>query len=82
MLNHTAAVKMCVEELWNIFQQMKSEGWKLPNDAKWDSKVKLQIIEIGSTGIHHGWRDEDGEFYVSDETDVCHSYPAFVREVS
>ena len=72
---------MYVQQLWEITKSMQLLGWMIPSEAKCNSQIKLEIIEVGSTGIHPGWKDEDGDFYVSDGTDVCHSYPVFVREV-
>lgn len=80
-MSNSTAVEMYVKQLWDITKSMQLLGWMLPGEAKCNSQVKLKIIEVGSTGIHLGWKDEEGDFYVSDETDVCHSYPAFVKEL-
>lgn len=50
--------------IFNAFNRLQKLGWRAAIYAPRD-RSPLLLIEAGSTGIHHGYRDEHG-FWVHD----------------
>lgn len=59
------------------FLRLKELGWKNPIYAPKDG-TPLQLLEPDSTGIHEGYRDAKGRFWITD-TDVWPSRPMLYR---
>lgn len=54
----------CLDIIQSQYTMLKSLGW---NDVIYAPKGKdLLLIEVGSTGIFKGYRDEAGSFWVYD----------------
>lgn len=67
--------------LFAVFERLQELGWKAPIYAPRDRRP-LEIIEFGSTGVHLGYRDEEGGFWVVTDGDDWPSCPLMTRELS
>lgn len=65
-------------DLFRAWQRLKELGWKEAMYAKHGSQ-DLTLIEVGSTGIHPGFRDADGSFWRFDG-ETYPSNPILYRE--
>jgi len=71
-----------IVELFKLWQEFQKLNWKEVMYAPWNSSVQLELIEPGSTGIHLGYRDEQGNFWIVDEMGANPSLPIFFRLIS
>ncbi len=55
-----------IDRLYRAHRDLLDMGWESAMGAKWDSSVRIELIETGSTGIHPGFRDKDGSFWAHD----------------
>lgn len=59
-----------LQEMYWHYRWFQANGWQ---DAIYAPRgQQVQLIEAGSTGIHNGYRDQDGNFWVHDGE----TYPA------
>lgn len=57
-----------IAEMFTAFDALRREGWQ---DTIYAPIGKdLWLIEAGSTGFHHGRREEDRTFWTADESDT------------
>lgn len=65
-----------IRALFDAYGRLKELGW---HEATYATKgVPLQMIEVGSTGIHEGYRDEHG-FWIHSHGDLWPSRPVLSR---
>lgn len=65
----------CIVAIHDGFTRLKDFGWRDPVYAP--KHAPLDLIEAGSTGIHHGYRDDIG-FWIQDD-DTWPSRPTLAR---
>jgi hypothetical protein len=67
----------CLVKLFQSYRTMVDVlGWKEIHNVPDDTK--LWIIEVGSTGIHEGWKDDLG-FWIFDGNDTYSSNPILFK---
>lgn len=69
--------KAAIKTMFDGFVRLKEAfGWR---DALYAPKnVEIEMIEVGSTGVHTGYRDDIG-FWISADSDLYPSRPALFR---
>lgn len=67
-----------ISDLFSAWYALSLMGWQEPTHAPKDTP--LEVIELGSTGIHKATRDDMG-FWVHDEIDTYPSHPVLFRKV-
>jgi hypothetical protein len=60
------------------YHRLQELGWREAMYAPRDSDVTLELIEAGSSGIHVGYRDTEGHFWIQDD-DTWPSSPILWR---
>lgn len=70
--------KLASDFYYDVWRKFESLGWDLAANGKYETKYL--IIEAGSTGIHKGYRDNEGNYWVCDE-EMCPSCPTFIKEI-
>lgn len=66
--------------LHELTRKAKKLGWVPASEAPQNSKIRLLVIEPGSTGVHRGFRDENADFWVTDESHDCFpSNPTYIK---
>ncbi len=65
-------------KLGDFQRSMEKQGWRIPNHVN-DVNKDVWIIEAGSTGVHNGFCDEQGWFWVVGDKDVYPSYPLLIQ---
>jgi len=68
-----------IVKLFTSFDELRKMGWQEVAYAPVD--MVIELIEPGSTGIHQGYRDELGRFWVVDERDTYPSHPVLFRRL-
>jgi len=71
--------KAALYVMFRGFDRLRKLGWREVTYCPRDGKT-VELIEPGSTGIHRGYRDEKGAFWVVDD-DVWPSRPCLWRPV-
>lgn len=70
-----------IRALTDAHHRLKELGWR---DAIYaptiETCAELELIEVGSSGIHRGYRDHEKRFWIND-TDTWPSRPVLYREV-
>lgn len=64
--------------MFQAHQRLKEMGWRDAIYAPKDGSP-LELVEPGSTGIHAGYRDAEGRFWIVDD-DVWPSRPTLFRQ--
>lgn len=66
-----------IDEMFTAFYALRRQGWQ---EAMYAPVGKdLWLIEMGSTGIHRGRREDDITFWVTDEVDTWPSNPVLFK---
>jgi len=65
-----------IRAMFDAYTRLKELGWHEATYAK--KGVPLQLLEVGSTGIHEGYRDEFG-FWINSHNDTWPSRPVLSR---
>ena len=66
-----------VKALWEAQQRLRELGWK---DAQYaHAKEHGYLIEIGSSGIHEGYTDDQRRWWIPDEGDLWPSKPILYK---
>lgn len=70
-----------IRQLWDAQYRLKDFGWKDPVYAPKDGSL-LDILELGSTGIHRGYYEGEwpkGYWWLLDDGDMSPTRPALAR---
>jgi hypothetical protein len=70
--------RRAIKRAFGAFQALVRMGWRDAEFAPRDVS-DLHLIEIGSTGIHRGFRSEDGRFWIVDSGETLESSPILFR---
>lgn len=66
--------------MMDAWTRLKEMGWREAQYAPTD-RSRLELIEVGSTGVHRGYRDEQRRFWVIDG-DTWPSSPVLWRPLA
>ncbi len=61
-------------------RKLKENGWLAPHPSA-DKDYWLEMLEPESVGVHSGYCDEEGSYWVVDQVDCWPSDPMLVRRV-
>jgi hypothetical protein len=64
---------------WEAHYRLRELGWREACYAPCDGRA-LQLIEVFSTGIFEGYRDDKRRFWIADGGDLWPSTPVLYRE--
>lgn len=78
--NTAEATHLLLLDVFDRVQKLMELGWKIPHvyDKQYD---QLLIIEAESTGIHVGFCDVAGSYWVTSDGDCVPSVPLLVRPI-
>lgn len=65
--------------MFAAYDALRRSGWREAAYAPIGKQIEL--IEVGSTGIHRGHRDEQRRFWITDDRDTWPSNPILWREL-
>jgi hypothetical protein len=71
-----------IQVITNSFYNLERLGWKhMMYAQQLKPNTPIQVIELGSTGIHSATKDEEGRYWVTDDEDTYPSHPIMWRKV-